>query len=397
MRVTHVLSGLDRRSGGVAAAVIGLAAAQARAGLDVSVLSSYLPGEDVSPAKAELEAAGVRVTLVGPAARSLMAWHPKIRPAVGRLLERTDVVHVHALWEEAQHRAMRTARRRGLPYVVSPHGMLATWSLGQRSLKKQLYLSLRLRANLNAAAAIHFTTNEEAKQVATLGLTPLALVEALGLDLAEFATLPPAGSFREKYPELAGKPIALFMSRLHAKKGLDLLVPAFAKAAVPEARLVIAGPDEGGYEATVRSLVAQHGLADRTTFTGMLRGRDRIAALADADVFVLPSYQENFGIVVPEALAAGTPAILSDQVNFAEHLAGQPFAQVVPCRVDAIADALKAGLTDPARRAVLSAAARTWTLARFGWPAIAERWVGHYERLIHRPMSLSIGRPDDTQ
>ena len=385
MRVAHILSGLDRRSGGVAAAVIGLAAAQARAGLSVSVLSSFLPGEDAGPAKTELEAAGVRVTLVGPAVRTLTAWHPKLRPTIHRLLERTDVVHVHALWEEAQHRAMRTARRHGIPYVVSPHGMLATWSLGQRSLKKQLYLALRLRANLDVATAIHFTTNEEAKQVAALGLKPPALVEALGLDLAEFATLPPAGSFRERYPELIGKPVALFMSRLHAKKGLDLLIPAFAKAAPAHARLVIAGPDEGGYEATVRKLVEQHGLTGRTTFTGMLKGRDRIAALADADVFVLPSYQENFGIVVPEALAAGTPAILSDQVNFAEHLAGQPFAQVVSCRVDAVADALKTWLGDGTPRAALSEAARTWTLARFGWPAIAERWVKHYERLVPSP------------
>ena len=384
MRVLHVTSGLDRRSGGVAAAVLGLAAEQARAGLAVTVLSSYAAHEDRSAA-ADLAAAGVTVLWTGPVNARLIGWHRGNKTAADSAVAAADVVHVHALWEDVQHRAMRAARRRGVPYVVSPHGMLATWSLRQGGLKKRLYLALRLRSNLQHAAALHFTTAEEARQTGPLKLRPPSLVEPLGLDLTEFATLPPTGTFRNRYPELAGRPVVLFMSRLHAKKGLDLLVPAFAEAveadAGGDARLVIAGPDEGGYEAVVRGLVERHGLAGRVTFPGMLRGPDRVAALADADLFVLPSYQENFGIVVPEALAAGTPVVVSDQVNFAEHLAGQDVGEVVPCDVDALAAALARWLGDAGLRAAAAGRARPLAFG-FDGAVIARRWADHYGRLV---------------
>lgn len=379
MRVGHVVSSLDRRTGGVAAAVIGLAASQARSGMDVSVVSSFNAGDQSHAAADELRAAGVTVDLVGPAARRFMGWHQQNSAATQALVDRVDLVHIHALWEDIQHHAMRNARRAGRPYVVSPHGMLATWSLRQRSLKKSIYMKLRLRRNLDAASAIHFTTQEEARQAKELALRPGSIIEGLGLDLAEFTDLPPAGTFRDRYPQLAGKTITLFMSRIHPKKGLDLLVPAFARSGGDA--LVIAGPEDGDYGNIIRELVRAHGLTDRVVFTGMLHGRDRVAALADADLFVLPSYQENFGIVVPEALAAGTPAVVSDQVNFIEYLAGETFAEVVPCDADALGRTLTRWLSDPARRTQAGPAARTWTLARFDWTAIARRWLDHYATL----------------
>lgn len=254
----------------------------------------------------------------------------------------------------------------------------------QRSLKKTIYLKLRLRKDLDHASTVHYTTQEEKRQAAPLLLKAPAIVESLGLDLTEFADLPPAGSFRNRHPSIGKHEIVLFMSRLHPKKGLDLLIPAFA-AFQSDAYLVIAGPDEGGYEQTVRRLVEQHGLAGRVIFTGMLRGRERIAALADADVFVLPSYQENFGIVVPEALASGTPIVLSDQVNFSEFLVDCPFATVIPCDVGRLATALAEWMNDPTRRADGGEAARTWTLSRFDSKAIAMRWASHYATLTNRP------------
>ncbi|HEX8322723.1 MAG TPA: glycosyltransferase [Tepidisphaeraceae bacterium] len=380
MRVAHVVSGLDRRTGGVAATVIGLAAAQARAGLNVTVLTSFMAGEDLS-AVDELNAAGVPTRSIGPSTR-LAGWHRENRAATDAAVAAADVLHVHGIWEDIQHQAMRAAQRRRVPYVVLPQGMLATWSLQQKSLKKRLYLALRLRRNLNRASAIQFTTDEEARQAKPLALKAPVLIESLGIDLREFETLPEAGAFRNRFPELVGRPLVLFLSRLHPKKGLDLLIAAFAKANVGEARLVLAGPANDSYGATVENLVREHNLTDKVLFTGMLKGRDRIAALADANLFVLASYQENFGIVVPEALAAGTATILSDQVNFSEHLAGQSFAQVIPCDVDALAKALGEWLGDADRRARAGEAARPWTMRRFDWAAIAERWKTHYAALI---------------
>ena len=130
-------------------------------------------------------------------------------------------------------------------------------------------------------------------------LAPPAVVVPNGLSLEEFQQLPQRGGFRAKHPQVKDKPIVLFLSRVHYKKGLDLLIPAFAQAKLTaDAMLVIAGPVAQGFMPQLEALVREHGIADRTVFTGMLRGRDRIEAMVDADLFVLPSRQENFGIVI---------------------------------------------------------------------------------------------------
>src|SRR5205823_5894989 len=142
---------------------------------------------------------------------------------------------------------------------------------------------------------------------------PPTIIEPNGIDLAEFDGADGIESLKDQL-QLTGKFVVLFMGRLHYKKGLDLLIPAFARAGIPDSVLLIAGPDDG-YLRQAKKLVAENNLADRVKFTGMLQGEQRISTLANADLFVLPSYQENFGIVAIEALAAGTPVIVSDQVN----------------------------------------------------------------------------------
>ncbi|HEX8323463.1 MAG TPA: glycosyltransferase [Tepidisphaeraceae bacterium] len=377
MRVVHVISGLDRQKGGVVMSLIGLATAQARVGLDVSILSSYQADED-NRAVDELRAIGVKVTMVGPVIRRLAHWSRGNRTAANAAVAAADVAHIHGPWEDIYHQVMRACRQQRKPYVVSAHGMLSPWSMSLSPVRKRLYLALRLRHDLDRAAAIHFTTDEEARQLRPMGLKARPLIQALGLDLTEFETLPPAGTFRAHYPDLAGRTVLIFLGRMHLQKGLEILIPAFAKANAPDARLVLAGPDDGGYVDVVRGLVKQYGVADRVIFTGMLLGRDRVAALADADLFVLTSHQENFGIVVLEALAAGTAALISDRVNFAEHMAGQDVGEVVPCDVDSAARAIERWAADPARRAAAGARARAFALKHYDWLPIAERWKTHY-------------------
>jgi glycosyltransferase involved in cell wall biosynthesis len=146
--------------------------------------------------------------------------------------------------------------------------------------------------------------------------------------------------------------------------------------------LVIAGPDEGGYRATVEALGRRHGLGDRIVFTGMLQGLDRIAALADADLFVLPSYQENFGNSVVEALAAGTPVLISDQVNIHGQITAAEVGGVVPAEAGPLARELARWLDDPELRSRAAARAPAFVRERYDWRSIAGRWVGHYRRLV---------------
>jgi glycosyltransferase involved in cell wall biosynthesis len=268
------------------------------------------------------------------------------------------------------------------PYLFTPHGMLDPWSLKQSRLKKRLYLALRLRKDLAHAAALHFSDEIERDLTASLTLPTPAIVEKHIVDLSEFQTLPTAGTFRARFPAIGDRPIILFLSRLHPKKGLDLLIPAFAKAQTRDAMLVLAGPCDDDYKVRLTNLARTHSVLDRTLFTGMLYGSDRVAALVDAHVFVLPSYQENFGIVVIESLAAGTPVIISDQVNIHRQISEAQVGSVIPAKVDPLAEEMTRYLTFESLRTETAARARPFVFSTYDRDAIAQRWVEHYRRLI---------------
>ena len=379
MRVLHVISDIKASAGGVTSAVIGLATAQRRAGLEVTILSTWV-GELDQPNVDALQAAGIRVRAVGPAT-GRFTRHPDLRRITDEAVAEADIVHIAALWEEIQHQAAIAARRRKVPYIISPHGMLDPWSLARNRWIKRLYLIWRLRKDLNRAAALHFTCEVERDLTAPLRLSPPAIVEPNGLDLAEFNDLPPAGTFRSRHPSLGDRPIVLFLSRIDPKKGLDLLIPAFA-AGPKEAMLVIAGPDLAGYRAAVEAMVEKHGLNDRVIFTGMLRGRDRVEAMTAATIFALPSYQENFGIVVAESLAAGVPVVISDQVNIHAEISRAGVGGVVPAQIEPLAAELRRWLEDGSMRAQAAARCRGFVWEHYDWVKIAERWIGHYERAV---------------
>ncbi|HLL87741.1 MAG TPA: glycosyltransferase, partial [Tepidisphaeraceae bacterium] len=292
--------------------------------------------------------------------------------------------------ETVQHVAAMTARRSGVPYVFRPCGMLDPWSLSQNRWVKRLFLAVRLRRDLNAAAAVHYTAEAERDLAAPVELNPPTIVEPNGVDLDAFHRLPPRGAFRQQYGIPQDHAIVLFLSRIHPKKGLDLLIPAFAKvvaAAGPSKRvLVLAGPDHDAYRSTVEAIIDQHGLTERAVWTGMLRGADKVQAYVDADLFVLPSYQENFGIVVAEAMAAGLPVVISDKVNLDRDVVAARAGSVVPTQVEPLAVELVRWLADPELRRTAGLAGRQYAFERFDWQAIARRWTDHYARLIaNRP------------
>jgi glycosyltransferase involved in cell wall biosynthesis len=391
LRIAHFITSMDARMGGVAAVIAGLAPAQARAGLDVTVVSAWAEGEATDAN--ELTTAGVKVQLIGPVRRRL-GGHPQMQAQVQAAVFNSDVVHIHALWEHLQHYAARAAQRAGKPYVFSPHGMLDPWSLKQSALVKRIYMALRLRRNLNRATLLHYTAELEKQLVQPLGLTPGGVVIPNGLRLDEFEQLPERGTFRRKFPQLGQRPIVLFLSRVHYKKGLDLLVPAFAQAKLqPDAMLVIAGPPAKGYLTEVQAMVRQHGLEDRTIFTGMLRGLARIEAMVDADLFVLPSRQENFGIVIIEALAAKCPVVISDQVNIHREITAAGVGGVVPLDITKLAAEINRWMTEHALRDPAIAKARDFVWRNYDWNTIVRQWVAVYSELAcpgTRPFSAAL-------
>jgi len=392
MKVLHVIPAMDPAYGGPAQALAGLAAAQRSAGLDVTILVTMRADDDrliVDSVRRQ----GVSVRVLAPC-RGPLRGHPELRPALNELLAECDLAHIHAVWEQIQHDTALVARRLGKPHIFRPCGMLDPWCLAQRRLKKRLYIAWRLRRDLDRCSAIHFTTEIERDLVKPLGFKAPSIVESNGIDLAEFASLPEPGSFRTRYPSIGDRPIVLFMSRIHYKKGLDILIPAFARIAAMDAVLVLAGPDDGGYLHQVKAMVSECNLDHRVIFTGMLRGADRLIALADADLFVLPSYQENFGVVVIEALAAGTPVVISDQVNIHPQVSRTQMGGVVPTEIEPLAAEIDRWLADEAMRSGAAERGRAFVHEHYAWDKIAQRWVQCYDRIVSGRSREEAGLPN---
>ena len=298
------------------------------------------PIESVRQSSASLQSLGHEieiVTLDPPDAPWLGAYDFKIHavgPGLGsygytskltQFLKTTsadyDAVVVHGIWQWNSFGVWRALRGKATPYFVFPHGMLDPWfnrTYPRKRLKKNLYWRWGEFRVLRDAAAVLFTSEEE-KLLAGKSFTPYRCNEVV----VNYGTASPAcdlDSAREKFtnrfPELRGKRVVLFLSRLHEKKGADLLIEAFAQFARDhdDIHLVIAGPaSDEIYSGALRQLASERGAA--VTFTGMLSGDEKWGAFAAADVFVLPSHQENFGIAVAESLACGTPVLVSDKVN----------------------------------------------------------------------------------
>ncbi len=380
LHITHVISGLDPRAGGPPSVLVGLTQALVSSGVSVSVVSTWNKNDDHRLVD-QLRDHHINVRLVGPCIGPLQ-WHPKLRSTINDTLKSSDVVHIHALWEQSQHAAATAARRMGIPYVFTPHGMLDPWSLSQKKLKKKLYLTWRLRNSLNRAATIHYTSITEKTLTKPLKLKAPAIVIPNGIDLAEFESLPPKNSFRAKWPAIGDRPMLLFLGRIHYKKGLDLLIPAFATTQNKNAVLVIAGPSDPEYLNALKQLTAQHQITNRVVFTGMLHGPHRIEAFTDADLFVLPSYQENFGIAVIEALAAETPVVISDQVNIHDQITAAGVGGVVPTRIDALAKELDRWMSDVTLRRQAAKRARSFVNEHYDWAKIAECWQAQYSDIL---------------
>ena len=312
--------------------------------------------------------------MIGPVRGKLMQ-HPALATTVIRAVKTANIVHIHGVWEDLQHHAVKACQQAGVPYVVTPHGMLTSWSVARRRWAKRLFLAWRVRANLNGAALVHFLTETERRLTAPLGLRPSVLVQAAGgLRLAEFDRLPARGAFRSRFSQVGDRPLVLFMGRIAIEKGLRYLIPAMRYIEPREAVLAIVGPDSKGYQALLQAEVNRLGLRERVVFTGMLAGAERIEALVDADVFCAPSDHESFGVAIVEALAAGLPSLVSDGVSIHRDLVRAGVGAVVERDSKALAVELSRWLHDHSMRRAAAAKCRPFVWDHFGAHCDAQNW-----------------------
>jgi glycosyltransferase involved in cell wall biosynthesis len=314
-------------------------------------------------------------------------------------------VHIHALWDPFLHQIARWAKMKSIPLVYSPHGMLTPWALGQKSLKKWIALALYQYWDLRCASLIHATAESEVDDIRRLGLKQAVVVAPLGVSIP--SEEPP---IRHNNPK-----IALFVSRIHPKKGLFNLVDAWAKvkrSALVERsevkdqrsdeaslttnelmnsrtnellpwKFIIAGPDQDGHAAEVMVRARAAGVEDDFEMIGPVYGKEKDELYARADLFVLPTYSENFGVVIIEALAFGCPVITTKGAPWAELETGH-CGWWIDIGVEPLAQALgnATALTD-AERYQMGLNGRALVEKRYTWPAAAMQMKSAYEWLLH--------------
>lgn len=315
MNHLHILPSVDPRGGGPMEGVRQVGLELLKQGHQTEVVTLDPPDAPY------LKDFPLPVHALGPAVSSY-GYCSRLVPWLLANAKNYDGIVVNGLWQYHGFGAWRALRKTGQPYIVFTHGMLDPWfkrTYPLKHLKKWLYWPWAEYRLLRDAAAVMFTSEEE-KVVARQSFW---LYRAKEVVTAYGTKAPPQDGdrlrtvFFEKYPELQGKRLLLFLSRIHVKKGCDLLIEAFAKVAGqdPRLHLVIAGPDATGWVPQLQAQAQALGVADRISWPGMVQGDLKWGAFYASEAFVLPSHQENFGIAVAESLACGLPVLMSDKVN----------------------------------------------------------------------------------
>jgi glycosyltransferase involved in cell wall biosynthesis len=378
MRVLHVIPGIASRYGGPSAVIFPLCEALNR-----------LPGVEVEIATTDADGAGRKLDPASlPSSPVPLHLFPrdfserwKFSRGLARWLWRHardyDVLHVHALWSFSTTAACAAARRHGIPVVLRPCGMLSAYTWGRSAPLKQLYWLGVERRNLAGARWIHATSTEEAREVTALGLPgpDRTVVIPNGIDESAWTVERRPDYLRQRCGPRAGdRPITLFLSRLHPKKGIvDYLLPAFARMKSDAFLAIAGGPDEHEprYEFQIRAEIKRLNLSDRVAMLGPVPPEERWWLYDGAAAFVLPSHSENFGIVVIEAMARGVPVVVSEAVQAGEHVRQSQAGHVVPLQTDSVASVLQKLVARENGTMEMGKRGQEYVRSRLGWPAIA--------------------------
>ena len=315
MRILQVIHSIDPASGGPAEALRHLSHIYRSGGHEVDVATLDLPEaveEYNFPAK---------VFGLGPS-KGVYGYSPHAATWLKEHVGVYDLVLLNCIWQYNVLGAYQALKKVNKPYAIFTHGMLDPYfktAFPLKHLKKAFYWHMFLKDIMNNANAVLFTCEEEkllARQSFS-GYRVREKVMSFGIFGPDIDLATASEEFINRWPHLRGKRVAISMGRLHPKKGLDILIEAFSKslASHPDWELVIAGPDQVGQQVVLQALAERLGVANKITWTGMITGSLKWGALAASEVFVLPSHQENFGIVVAEALACKLPVIISNKVN----------------------------------------------------------------------------------
>lgn len=308
-------------------------------------------------------------------------------PALGRQLHRLqpgdfDLILIHATFSDPGRMAAKAAQRVGIPYICYTHGTFEPWRMAYKQYKKKIYMALVEGKVLQRAAGIVVCNDAETRFLQRYKITAPIKRIPWGIQPVIKTENSTRQELEDFFPTLRGRPLLLFLSRLHRIKGLDLLIPAFAKAvkSYPDWRLVIAGPDEGGYRQVIEKMVENHNLTKQVLFTGFVEGKRKSSLLENAEFYVLPSYSEGFSVSVAEALGYGLPVVVTKSCYVPE-VAEKQAGLVVPPDQEALTQALQKMIQDEDLRH--HGGQNALALAEhFTWEAVAKQTEAFYREVI---------------
>ena len=335
-------------------------------GVEVNVYTTNAYLEGAVAADKEVDVDGVKVTyfsynkMFDSMGSNGWQYSPALTGSLKKNVKGFDLVYILGVWSYPALVAAYYSLKYHKPYFISPRGMLYPETMRKGSWKKALYFNILMKRYMQKADVVHYTSTDESQCHALLGLSNKALILPNGIDQSLFAELPGSHIFKQRYPVLQGKRVILFLGRLVWKKGLDILLEAYKEIARqrPNVHLVIAGGGEDRFSEGIRRLANDYGLNERVTFTGMLSGTQKLEAYSGSDLFVLPSYSENFGMTVVEAMCCGLPVVISDKVGIYTDIKNANAGIIVKCEKESVYDGMVSILDNPdlARRSAVNGA-----------------------------------------
>lgn len=381
LKVCHVIACINQNIGGPALSVTNLTEALSQTTIEPHLWTLHYPehGSQLQPFGVQLHSYPATFLT-----RHGRGFHPIADRALHKLAAQDlNLIHNHGVWMFPNRYARQAAQRYDLPLVISPRGMLEPWALQWSGLRKRVAWWLYERENLERATLFHATSEMEVQAIRQLGFQqPIALIPN-GVLIPNLEQIPTKAVLTAQFPTLANKRWLLFLSRLHPKKGLDRLLQVWhqLEAQFPEWQLVIAGPDLIGYQAELIALTTKLNLQSRVTFTGMLSGDQKAAALGNSELFVLPSHSENFGIAVAEALSYAVPVITTHGTPW-QDLHRANCGWWIENQTEPLTQALTEGmqLSDSDRRS-MGLNGRALVTKNYAWSSIAQtmsavyRWI----------------------
>ncbi|MEH1872543.1 hormogonium polysaccharide biosynthesis glycosyltransferase HpsP [Nostoc sp.] len=387
MKILQIVPSISLIYGGPSQMVLGLAPALVKEGVEVTILTTDSNGDngqtplDVAlnrPIKQD----GYEIIYFRCAPFRRYKFSLDLLNWLKGHAHEFDIAHIHALFSPISSAAAIVCRQQKLPYIFRSLGTLDPADLQKKKQLKQLYVAIIERQNLAGAAAIHFTSEQEAKISERFGVSTPDLVIPLGVT-------PPQSSVKNVCSQLGipeDVPLVLFMSRIDPKKGLNLLIPALEKllAVGYKFHFVLAGtnPQDPNYEQKIISEIQNSPLRSHTTITGFVTGELKVSLLQAADLFVLPSYYENFGIAVAEAMVAGVPVVISDQVHICQQIRDSESGWVGATDVQVLVELLQEALENPQERQRRGLNAQKYALENFSWDAIAVATIQAYQEIL---------------